>query len=129
MYKLSKRSLRRLEGIKKILTKIAKEAIKDSPHDFGIPLTGGLRTAEDQNKLYRQKVSKCDGYKKKSYHQTGKAFDIYVIIDGKATWQTKYYKPVAKHIIKVARDKFSVELTWGGNFKSFTDLPHFEIGR
>ena len=64
MNRLSNRSKSRLVGINEILVQIATEGVKDSPYDYGIPLTGGLRTAEDQNKLFRQKVSKCDGYRK-----------------------------------------------------------------
>ena len=127
MNKLSKRSKSRLKGINKKLYKIAVEGVKESPFDYGIPLTGGLRTAEDQNKLYKQKVSKCDGYKKLSYHQSGNAFDIYAYVDGKASWDSKYYKAIAKHIIKFAKDKYDIKLGWGGNWKSFKDYPHFEI--
>lgn len=127
MYKLSNRSLSRLEGIEKTLLEIVKEAIKDSPYDFGIPQSGGLRTAEDQHTLFLRGVSKCDGYNKKSYHQSGKAFDIYAYVDKKASWSVGHLTAIAVHIIKVAKDKFNVELGWGGNFKTFRDLPHFEI--
>ena len=43
MYKLSKRSRQRLEGIEPVLIEIIEEAIKYSPYDFGIPGYGGLR--------------------------------------------------------------------------------------
>lgn len=127
MYKLSKRSRARLDGIKPILIEIVEEAIKDSPYDFGIPSFGGLRTAEEQHYLFNKKVSKCDGYDKKSYHQSGNAFDIYAYVDGKATWNHVYYGPIARHIQKVAKDKFGIELQWGGDWKSFVDMPHFQI--
>ena len=38
-----------------------------------------LRSAEEQNRLYKKGVSGCDGYKKKSRHQYGKAMDIYLV--------------------------------------------------
>lgn len=127
MYKLSKRSLSRLEGIESILIEIVKEAIKESPYDFGIPNDGGLRTAERQKELFNKKVSRCDGYKNKSYHQTGKAFDIYAYVDGKASWNKLYLKLIARHIQKVAKDKFNTNLQWGGDWKNFKDMPHFQI--
>jgi peptidoglycan L-alanyl-D-glutamate endopeptidase CwlK len=127
MYKLSGKSLERLKGVNPILIKIVLEGIKNSPYDFGIPALGGIRTAEEQQALFNKKVSKCDGYIKKSYHQTGKAFDIFVVINGKATWDKKYYLPVARHLQKIAKEKFNTDLTWGGDFKSFVDCPHFEI--
>jgi len=126
MYKLSKKSLSRLEGIDPVLFEIVKEAIKESPIDFGVPSSGGLRTAEDQNELFTKGVSKCDGYNKKSRHQTGKAFDIYAYVDGKASWDTQHLTDIANHILKIAKDQFNVNLIWGGTWK-WKDLPHYEI--
>lgn len=126
-FKLSKRSLERLEGVEPILIEIVKEAIKESPFDFGIPNFGGLRTAEEQHQLYERKVSKCDGYKNKSYHQTGKAFDIYAYVDGKASWNRTQLKLIARHIQNVAKTKFNVNLEWGGDWRNFKDYPHFQI--
>jgi len=126
-YKLSKRSRDRLEGIHVVLIDIIEAAITDSPFDFGIPQMGGLRTAEDQAMLYSKGVSQCDGYVKKSYHQTGRAFDIYAYVDGKASWNVDHLSAIADHIMCVAKDKFNVELEWGGHWKNFVDLPHFQI--
>ena len=127
MYKLSKRSYERLNGIDAILIAIVTEAIKESPFDFGIPRSGGLRTAEDQYKLFKDGKSKCDGFKKKSYHQSGKAFDIFAYVDGDASWSPSHLEPIARHIQKVAKEQFNVELTWGGDWTSFRDMPHFQI--
>ena len=129
MYKLSKRSLSRLKGIEPILIAILVDAIKTSPYDFGIPQHGGLRTESEQYALYlkRPKVTRLDGTNRKSYHQTGRAFDIYAYVNGKATWSHEYYKPIAEHIMKIAKEQFNTELSWGGNWKNFVDLPHFQI--
>jgi len=133
MYKLSSRSRSRLDGIDQVLIDIIEEGIKDSPFDFGIPQYGGLRTAEDQNKLYQQGrdlpgsiITQVDGYIKKSYHQTGKAFDIYAYVDGKASWKEEHLTAIAEHLIQVAKECFDVELTWGGSWK-WRDMPHFQI--
>jgi len=134
MYKLSNKSLKRLEGIKPVLIEILKEGIKNSPFDFGIPGDGGLRTAERQAELYAKGrtaegkiITWLDGHNKKSYHQTGKAFDIYAYVDGKASWNAKYYEPIARHLQDVAIEKFGVQLVWGGDWRKFRDLPHFQI--
>lgn len=128
MYKLSKRSLGRLQDVNPILIAIAVDSIRESPYDFGIPQHGGKRTADEQNLLFNQipKVSYKDGFVKKSYHQTGNAFDIFIIIDGKATWEHKYYKIVADHILTIARNKYKVDLKWGGSW-GMKDLPHFQF--
>jgi len=139
MYKLSKRSVKHLEGVNPLLIKIVKEAIKGSPYDFGIPKTGGKRSAELQNELFNQKKSKCDGYKKKSYHQSGNAFDIYAYVDGKASWKREHLVMIGQHILKVAREKFNTNLRWGADWdqdgvfvwddkdENFADAPHFEL--
>ena len=126
MYKLSNRSLNYLQGVDAVLIEIIKEAIKDSPYDFGIPSTGGFRTAEIQNELYKKGVSNCDGYKKKSYHQSGRAFDIYAYIDGKASWDEEIMTVIARYIQHVASIKFNIKLTWGGDWKNFKDYPHYQ---
>ena len=136
MYKLSNTSLNRIQGIHPVLIDILKEGIKGSPYDFGVPRLGGLRTDYDQLQLYaigrtiqleRKPVTwtlnsnhkaKEDGY--------GYAFDIFVYVDGKATWDPKYYGPIADHLKKVAMDLFCGKLYWGGDWKK-KDLPHFEI--
>ena len=131
MYKLGRTSLKRLKGVEPILIAILVEGIKDSPFDFGIPRHGGFRTESEQYLLFKQvpKITNCDGIKKKSYHQTGCAFDIYAYVNGKATWDKKYYKPIADHLKQIAKDKFNVYLEWGGDFRTFQDLPHFQINK
>ena len=125
--KLSKRSLSRLKGVNPLLIAIAVDAIKDSPHDFGIPEHGGLRTAQEQRMLFDSGKSKADGYQKKSYHQSGNAFDIFGYKDSKASWDKTVLTEIARHIQKVAKERYGVDLTWGGDWKSFVDMPHFQI--
>ena len=128
-YKLSKRSLERLNNVDALLIAIAVEAIKNSPYDFGIPRHGGFRTASEQNALFkrRPKVTNKDGYRRKSYHQTGRAFDIYAYVDGKASWDIEHLQPIARHIQKVAKQRYDVTLKWGGDWLTFVDNPHFQI--
>lgn len=126
-YKLSQTSFNRLKGINPLLIDIVLKAIETSPLDFGIPLDGGLRTSERQNALFKAKKSKLDGYTKKSYHQSGNAFDIYAFVDGKASWDKQHLTTIARHIQKVAKENFNTNLVWGGDWKGFVDMPHFEI--
>lgn len=133
MFKFSKKSLKKLEGLHPNLQNFFMELIKISPYDFSI--TQGIRTAEEQNKLYQQGrtvpgkiVTNCDGYKLKSNHQIksdglGHAGDIAVLINNKITWKEKYYKEVAMSA-RILMQKYNIE--WGGDWKNFKDLPHFE---
>lgn len=127
MYKLSDRSLDRLEGVKPILIQIVKRGIMDSPHDFGIPLSGGFRSAADQFILFKKGASKCDGYKNKSYHQSGNALDIYIYENGKANWDKDKLQAVAFHLQEIAWMEFDIVLEWGGLWTSWQDYPHFQI--
>lgn len=124
---MNQRSLDRLKGVKQILVDILVEASNDSPYPFEIPPFGGLRTAEEQNGLFLKKVSKCDGYKNKSEHQKGTAFDIFLLINGTASWDKVKLEKVARHLQEVAKDS-KIKLDWGGDWKSFKDMPHFQIG-
>jgi peptidoglycan L-alanyl-D-glutamate endopeptidase CwlK len=128
-YKLSTASLDRLKDVNPTLIKIALAGIVDSPYEFQIPPFGGRRTAEEQHGLFLKKVSKCDGFNDISEHQKGTAFDIFVLIDGKASWDKKYYKPIADHLIKIAKEQFNTQLTWGGSWVKFPDAPHFQINK
>ncbi|MFR4520715.1 MAG: M15 family metallopeptidase [Fusobacterium sp.] len=133
MFKFSKKSLKKLEGLHPNLQNFFMELIKISPYDFSI--TQGIRTAEEQNKLYQQGrtmpgkiVTNCDGYKLKSNHQTksdglGHAGDIAVLVNNKITWEEKYYKEVAISA-RILMQKYNIK--WGGDWKNFKDLPHFE---
>lgn len=140
MYTLSETSLKMLKGVHPNLVNFMTELIKISPWDFKI--TAGVRTAEEQNKLYQQgrtvkgiKVTKVDGYKIKSNHQVkydglGYAADIGVIVNGeyKGTWKDfHYYQDIYDTAKKAGLlEKYDVE--WGGNcWRTFKDAPHWQI--
>ena len=131
MYNLSKRSLERIEGIELVLIDVLVEGIKQSPFDFGVPAFGGLRTDEEQIKMYaigrtlsthRKPVT----WTLKSYHKTGKAFDLFAYVDGVASWELKYLYPIARHLQKIAMDKYCLKLDWGFDLWG-KDGAHFQI--
>lgn len=129
-FRLSKNSLRNLDGVHPELVDVVKLAIQITKVDFGV--SDGYRTPEQQNKLYRQGrsepgdiITNIDGYDNKSYHQTGSAVDVYAYADGKASWQPEHLSQVACAMLEAAI-RLDVNLRWGGHFKSFIDMPHFE---
>ena len=120
-WKLGKRSKDNLVGVKPQMQKLFEEAITESPFDFVI--TDGLRTIEEQKILVQKGKSKT----MKSRHLTGDAVDIACFDEnGKITWDGKYYKKVASHILKIAQ-KQGIKVTWGGSWASFMDMPHFQL--
>lgn len=135
MWNLSRRSFRRMNGTKSIVVAINVEGIKDAPVDYGIAWKGGLRLVEVQQSLFKigrrgvsgeKTVTNCDGVTDISDHQEGKAWDIFVIINGKISQKLEDIEPVARHIIKVAKEKFGITVKWGGDWNN-PDPPHLYI--
>lgn len=125
-YKLSKRSKQRREGVDPRLIEISDLAIQLTTIDFGVPEFGGLRTPEQQDFLHREGMSKCDGYLKKSRHQTGKALDFYAFVDSKASWDREHLAIVAAAHLQAA-SMLGHKLQWGGLWGNFPDFPHLEL--
>jgi peptidoglycan L-alanyl-D-glutamate endopeptidase CwlK len=119
-FNLSQRSMERLAGVNEDLVQVVKLAITRSPLDFSI--TEGLRTVERQRELVAQKKSQT----MKSRHIVGEAVDICVLIDGKANWGFENYRKVAD-VFKACAEELGVTITWGGDWVSFKDGPHFQI--
>lgn len=96
--------------------------------ELGIIITEGYRTVEYQDRLYAKGrtekgniVTNAKGSDYSSQHQWGIAFDI-AINDKKHTYDVELIKKAAKLAKKVG-------LSWGGDWKSFKDIPHFYLGK
>lgn len=120
MYKFSKRSLDNLKGVDERLVKLMEEVLSISIYDFGI--TEGLRTIEKQKEYVRTGKSQTMN----SYHLKGKAVDIVVYKDREVTWDLKYYKEIADLVKKIAEHD-GLKITWGGDWKTLVDGPHFQL--
>lgn len=94
-----------------------------------VRITQGLRTFEEQQKLYNQRPKVTNAKAGQSIHNYGFAVDICLIIDGKvASWDTAKDWDNDKiadwyEVVKIFA-KYGWE--WGGNWKNFKDMPHFE---
>lgn len=125
-FKFSQRSIERMQDVDQRLIDVATRALEISPIDFGIPQDGGLRTGDRQFELYAMGKSKADGYTKKSRHQDGGALDVYAYVDGKASWEKEHLAIVAAAMLQAAIE-LGVKIEWGGLWKSFQDMPHFQL--
>jgi len=123
---LSQRSKYRLRNVDPRLSAIAERAIELTKIDFGIPSSGGYRTAQQQAELFRDGKSNADGVTRKSRHQSGRAFDVYAYVNGEASWEVKHLAQVAAAILQAAND-LGIKIQWGGLWESFIDMPHFEL--
>jgi len=101
--------------------KILKEAGKD------VRVLSGTRTYAEQDVLYKKgrngstepRVTNAKGGQ--SNHNFGIAWDIGLFEAGKYITTDSKYKALAPLVLpKLA------ELEWGGNWKSFPDMPHYQ---
>ena len=147
-FNLSKRSLKKLNGVDETLVEVVKLAIGYTVVDFGV--TYGLRTLKEQKKLYDSGRSQT----MKSKHLTGDAVDLMAYVDGKASWELNLYDDLAD-AMKWAASENDTKIRWGaawhipditewgGNMEEammsyidlrrsegrrpFIDGPHFEL--
>jgi len=147
-FKLSQRSLDRLEGVDGALVAVVQRAIKVTTIDFGV--TEGLRTIERQQELVDRGASKT----MKSKHLNGLAVDLVAYLGPRVSWELNLYDNIAD-AMKQAATELDVPLRWGGawttsnicewqgtmeqamtayidrrrlqNRRPFIDGPHFEL--
>jgi hypothetical protein len=128
MFKFSKLSLERLNGVDPKLVTILKIAILLTPIDFGI--AEGVRDADTQKKYYDLGKSKLDGTNKISKHQEGKAVDIYAWVNGKASWDPIHLAVIFGVVHAIAKAQ-GINLRWGATFGSDNyhgwDTNHIEL--
>lgn len=114
------RSKARLKGVHPDLVKVMERAIACSTIDFSI--IEGLRTVAQQRKYFAAGATRTMN----SRHLTGHAVDIAPYVDGKIRWDWPLYHQLAK-VIKKAAAELNVPITWGGDWVSFRDGPHWEL--
>ena len=111
MFKLSSRSLEKLEGVNPVLVETVKEAIKLSSVDFGVIY--GVRSLEEQKKLYESKRSQT----MKSKHliqddKTSHAVDLMAYDGSNPSWDLVMYDDIAD-AMKAAALKTGAKIRWG----------------
>ena len=147
-FKLSQRSLDRLEGVDDALVAVVQSAITYTKVDFGV--IEGLRTIERQQELVDRGASKT----MKSKHITGSAVDLVAYIGPRVSWELNLYDDIAD-AMRQAAIELGVAVRWGGawttsnicewqgtmeqamtnyidmrrlqNRRPFIDGPHFEL--
>jgi peptidoglycan L-alanyl-D-glutamate endopeptidase CwlK len=94
-----------------------------------VRIAQGLRTFNEQDKLFAQRPKVTNAKGGQSVHNYGFAVDIVLIIDGKtASWDVKKdwdgdrvadWDECVKVFAKYG-------WSWGGNWSSFKDMPHYD---
>ena len=126
--KIEKQNAEKLSRVKPPLADKCRQIISLAKAEgFTLIVTQGFRSIEEQNKLYaigrrgipgERKVTNAKGGQ--SNHNFGDAVDFAFVVNGEVSWDEKLYQ----HIARWAK---IVGLKWGGNWKSFKDLPHVEL--
>jgi peptidoglycan L-alanyl-D-glutamate endopeptidase CwlK len=133
-FTLSERSLTRAVGVNPKLIDLILLAIRRTPIDFGVAYMGGKRTAEEQNQLFKEGYSQCDGYEKLSKHQSGNAIDLNVFVNSVSV-ENKEMLCVIAGVMFSCASELNINLRWGldwnmnGDIRDnkFNDMYHFEI--
>lgn len=148
-FKLSQRSLDKLQGVDPRLQKVVQHAITLTKVDFGVIC--GLRTIEEQREL----VAKGASQTLKSKHIDGHAVDLMAYIGSRGSWELNLYDDIAD-AMKEGAKIVGVPIRWGAAWhindirdwrgtmeeamneyidqrrrqgkRPFIDGPHFEIG-
>jgi peptidoglycan LD-endopeptidase CwlK len=93
MYKLSQRSLDRLDGVDERLQAVVRHAITATKTDFGV--IQGMRTLEMQKELFAKGASKTMNSK----HLVGEAVDLMAYISGRGSWELNLYDDLAAKFV------------------------------
>lgn len=99
-----------------------KELYPAEPQPF---ITCTFRSNDEQNQLYAKvpKVTNAKAGQSPHNYNPSFAFDIgFIGADKQMKWYGKLFKNFADIIVSM-----SSVVDWGGNWKGFTDKPHFEL--
>ena len=111
MYKLSSRSLGKLEGVNPLLVDTVKRAIELTKVDFGVIF--GVRSLETQKKLYESGRSQT--MKSKHLIQpdgTAHAVDLMAYDGSDPSWEIVMYDDIAD-AMKAAAKETGAKIRWG----------------
>ena len=118
-FKLSQRSLSRLEGVKPPLVAVVMRAIELTRVDFGV--TEGVRTAARQRELFEKGASQI---KEGGKHTSGEAVDLVAYIGARVSWELNLYDDIAD-AMKAAGIELGVSLKWGAAW-NVPDITRWE---
>ena len=122
-FKLSARSLSKLEGVHPKLVETVKRAIQITETDFGVIY--GVRTLEEQEALFAKGASKT----MKSYHLQqedgyGHAVDLMAYVGPRSSWELSLYDDLAD-AMKAAAVETGAHIRWGAAW-TVNDLRDWE---
>lgn len=113
------------DELKEMWDKISTDIIQG--YRLPIKLFETRRTKERQQYLFDNKKSTTlNSRHLPNIRDKSEAFDVVVLINGKPSWD-KNSIPFYKFFGEMVMQKYPTQLEWGGNWKTFVDLPHFQM--
>jgi peptidoglycan L-alanyl-D-glutamate endopeptidase CwlK len=125
-FQLSRRSIDRLQGVHPDLVRVVRGAILHSKVDFLV--VEGLRTLDRQKELFAAGKSRT----MRSRHLTGHAVDLapLVDLDGdndlELSWEPAHFYPIVD-AMRASAAAAGILIEWGGDWKGFIDMPHWQL--
>ena len=134
-FRFSQRSRDRLRGVHPDLIQVMGLAITRSPLDLTI--LEGPRSVETQEKNVASGASQTMNSKHLlTHHQcyndhSGelmlcRAVDVAPYVDGAVSWAWPHYDVISP-VIKQAASDLGIAVTWGGDWSTFRDGPHWQL--
>lgn len=121
---LGKRSTDNLVGVHPKLVAVVKLALELSPIDFTV--IEGVRSVERQKQLFKDGFTKTLNSKHFISPKTGYGHAV-DIVPLPVDWKNDAAFKLVADAMKKAADELDVKITWGGSWKSFKDLPHYQL--
>ncbi len=122
-YSFGKVSEERLATCHPDLQAVCLEAIKH--YDFTIVC--GHRTEAEQQKALKKGYSKLPWPKSRHNTFPSEAVDVAPWVDGRIPWDDiQEFRALSVHMMAAAK-KLGIELEWGGSWRSFVDMPHYQL--
>nr|WP_244319475.1 M15 family metallopeptidase [Geobacillus subterraneus] len=116
---------RNMQNLEKLAPRTKKAAMEwykwCEQNHIDILIYETIRTEEQQ----RENVKKGVSQTMRSYHLVGQALDFVPIVNGKADWNG-YNRPEIQKAIAKAKE---LGFTWGGDWKTFKDMPHLQYDK
>ncbi len=119
---LNARSEKALAGAHPALVRVVRRAYANATGDLSFVVTEGLRTKVRQQQLFNSGATKTLN----SRHLTGHAVDLMATVNGTGRWDWPLYDRLAALMKDAARIE-SVNIEWGGDWRTFKDGPHFQL--
>lgn len=126
---LTPRDNRHLRNLHPDLARVVRKAAAIWPYkNQTFFVTCSLRTLDEQKRLKAAGASKT----LRSRHLAGKktglahAVDLAIKLDGQVRWDEPLFVQLGK-VMKDAAKAEGVTIEWGGDWKTFSDKPHFQL--